>query len=176
MSFADELRNAPNEKAKQEAQQKMKDWNRLIKEWYIHVKSECKRAAMNGETEYYTKLSYFAENPPRTNWHRSDDEWWERISPRIIKQCSPKSEYTKAGLSEQDYQILSQEISKKLKSDGLNSEISECKWQKYILKSVYVERPKADQILGGLFNTFLNTDYSTDEGYYKLQLPLRNLL
>lgn len=181
MSFADELRKAPEEKAKQEEaqrrkqeeqeqKQKAKDWDYLVDKWYAEMRSECKCTASSGgiscDVTFSTLIKRINENylPLRDN----EKAWWKRIEPRVFCRLNPRSEAVSAGLSEEDYQKMCLDIGKKLKSDGLNVEFQQRQKQKYRLDFVRARRSKFDQFAGGLSNLLLDTDYDTDASYERL--------
>lgn len=129
MSFADELRNAPEKKKREEEeqrkrleQQKDRDWDRFVVAWYESIKQSCIQQAEAGRNSCQSTLSdYFKYTLKGNLKSQSDEYWYERIKRRLEYQLNPKSEVITVCASEDDVAQLVNQLESKFKSDGLNT-------------------------------------------------------
>lgn len=165
MSFADQLRSAPDEKKareekqrKEEEKQRKDDFDKLIDAWYQHVKRYCMSAAEQGKTSTSSNLDYFVKDletlPDKSGW-------LARIKPRITYRLRPKHDTITVCFTQEDAQYIKEEITKKLEKDGLAVNVSISQTEKFRLEEVYAEYSPGERLL----NAFFNSDDS--EGKYR---------
>lgn len=158
MSFADQLRSAPDEKKAREEKQRKDDFDKLINEWYQYVKKRCMSAAEQGETRVRSNLDYFVKDLENSS---CESDWFVRVKPRITCRLRPKEDTITVCFTQEDAEYIKEEITKKLDKDGLAVDVSISKKEKYRLEEVYVKYSTADRLV----NTFFN--YDDSEGRYR---------
>ena len=175
MSFADELRNAPARKKKDEEeqrkrieQQRKRDWDQFIDLWYGFIKKRCIQQAESESNSCSLTLSYFVKYDLEKNLkNQNEEEWYQRIRPRFEYQLNPKSEYITVCVSEEDVSRLIDCLESKFREDGLKADIKKKELQKYKIDFVWVERSKGERITNGIFNLVFNECLDESEGSYK---------
>lgn len=175
MSFADELRQAPDKKKREEERQRQlqieqqeKDLKRLASEWNKYIHEACKRTAEEEKSSYSSEFSRFIECMEKTfkSDHQTSD-WWKRVDPRIHYTLNPKSDRETICLNKEDIENLESIIKGRLEMDGLsvNTEIRE--YQSYQIEYVYVKRSDTARAINSLFNLLTDGFDLDEEGEYK---------
>lgn len=162
MSFADELRKAPEAAQRRVEEKREKAWNDFAKRWYDIIKQRCRYAAEQGSTSSYFKFCTYAETVDE------DAELYQRITCRL----NPRHEYITFCLSLEDADDLAAKIEKWAKCDGLTVNVRKKEHQKYRLKSVYVERSNKERVAASILNSLFPSNQlnlSEDEGEYKFK-------
>lgn len=170
MSFADELRKAPEEKKKREEleqqrriEERKKDFNNLIQLTYAYIKDKCKRAALNEKTSCNCEFKYEINDIIKSG----GEEWWNRTRSRIEHKLNPKSDTITICFTEEDADAFSSALESKLKGDGLTVNITKKELQNYKMDLVFVKRSDGERLANGIFNMLFDTDFDEDEGEYK---------
>lgn len=154
MSFADELRNAPEQERRKARQQLEYDWNVLTDQWYKDIKNHCMERAKTNGTSYRDQFSSFvgrSENSLR----RWNGAWWERIEDKIKCRLDPNPKQPGpivACLQEADMERVCADLSARLKKDGLNIDIQKIEKRKYQYELVWEEKKAAEKIITGILN------------------------
>lgn len=168
MSFADELRNAPNEQKEKESLQAEQDWNDFISAWYKEIQERCKYYAKKNEHSYNANFSNFIESIQEYSslYSYSLLNVWERIRERIA--CYESSRYV-AYLTEEDAQELINRITKLLQADELAVSSQIIKFKVYRTETKYIKRDEKSSAQIGLLNTLfpLNKMNLHEDGYFK---------
>lgn len=160
MSFADQLRQAPDEQKKKEERLKKADFDRLIDGWYKSLKEGCMRVAKSGGTSYCNDLSSYVEALKNEPCY---DGWWNRIKPRVCCELSPSREsgseyeeekrrYGDVCVTKEDADYIELTLKKKFEDDGLNVQFKIKEKTKYKLTSVYVKFSDGDRLFRSIFN------------------------
>ena len=170
MSFADELRKAPEEKKKREElerqrriEERKNDFNKLIQLTYTYIKEQCKRAALSESTTYNCEFKYKINDIIKSG----GEEWWNRTRSRIEHKLNPKSDIITICFTEEDADTFSSSLESKLKGDGLTVNITKKELQNYKMDFVFVKRSDGERMANGILNMLFNTDFDEDEGEYK---------
>lgn len=162
MSFADELRNAPNERKKEEDQkrqleleQQRKDWQFAIEKWYKYIKGNCKKDASNGYTSYTGSFENFINGLDQTTKSSGDPlSWLENVRPRICYQLDSKyPDRVQVCLSEEDVADIEDTIKKLLEADGLIVEFQRREYKKYKYERVFVEHSEGERVAASILNS-----------------------
>ena len=139
MSFAEELRKAPERKMYEEAKQKNQDWHSLIMRFYKYAKNKCFRCAEDGSKKCSLSLKDFLESEKEicnladiygNPINKSDSEWWQRIEPKIFCQLNSRSTIITPCLSKEDANKLSSELQTLFLHDGLSVDIGQYRTEK----------------------------------------------
>lgn len=161
MSFADELRNAP-ERLQKQADTK---WFEFVKYYFVTTKEACRKAAADGRTDMITcRVSEFIKDciaEPR----------WASLESRLMCKMSTESyAQFEPYLSEEDMIYFKKTITECFEREGLTVKCTERKLQKYALKAVYIDKPRYNTS-GSLFDFISSWAESDDDdsGYYKLK-------
>lgn len=175
MSFADELRDAPEQMRKEVEEQKRKaqlrhdqDWDRFINQCYTAIKDKCKSWARSSSTSCSFSLDEFI--PQRSDDYYLDgspvekngDSWEERIENRTWYRLKPKQSYRKC-LSKEDITSLTETLKQHLEADGLTVDIAIVELQKYSYEQQFVKRSDSERKFNRVFNTLFDLDHD-DEG------------
>lgn len=169
MTFADELRNAPEEKLKEELAQREKDWEFLIDLFYKYIKAECKRCAEWNHN--YARIAFYeftSKMNDGTGLSFKEAEIWERLKGRVhaIPQSDTFASFTKADVNDVNEQIVHLLV----ENDGLTVHPTIEEFMTYRQETKYVKRSEKARSTASFINTLfpLNTmNLSEDEGYYK---------
>lgn len=168
MSFADELRNAPEERKKEEERQRQlalerekRDWQALITEWYKYLKTACKKCASGNQTSYTGTFEDFIKEADRASGSSERlPDWLDRVNSRIRYQLNPSyPDRIQVCLSEEDVADIEATIQERLEADGVLVEFTRKEYQKYRLERVFVERSEGERVAASILNTLfpLNT-------------------
>lgn len=150
MSFADELRKAPEEKKKREElerqrriEERKNDFNKLIQLTYTYIKDQCKRAALSESTTYNCEFKYKINDIIKSG----GEEWWNRTRSRIEHKLNPKSDIITICFTEEDADTFSSSLESKLKGDGLTVNITKKELQNYKMDFVFVKRSEWESLV-----------------------------